>query len=447
MDYKSIKAAAKEMGCRVADLIALAGNNDPFFADVPARKHKGEWFGELWHRFGWRNGVHLRRLHYVLISTTSPIMKPDGTPYFNTIGDWKMLVGASLAARYLRLIPAAALVDKRNPDPMIFAANGVIAGAPAEIYLANRSPMFSLDLPRFDADDMPDAPLLLAREPASGQPYLVEVWSEKSTMDDVLVPVCRRLGVNYVPGMGETSEILARQAVERAVDAARPMRILYISDFDPGGRSMPVALARKVEFLLRDADLDLDITLQPIALTPEQCEHYRLPRTPIKETERRAPKFEERFGSGATELDALEALHPGELARIVEREICRYIDTSLSSRVQAAWWRMHQHLREITAEVHGDYAEELALIGARYDLVCQNIQAAIDQAEAEMERIEQGADPLWQAIAERLEELMPHIELEAPPAAKEADPPDEPLFDSSRSYLEQLDYYRDWQGR
>jgi hypothetical protein len=28
------------------------------------------------------------------------------------------------------------------------------------------------------------------------QPYLVEVWVEKSTMDDVLTPLCQRLHVN-----------------------------------------------------------------------------------------------------------------------------------------------------------------------------------------------------------------------------------------------------------
>ena len=61
-------------------------------------------------------------------------------------------------------------------------------------------------------------------------------------------------------------------------------------------------------------------------LTEDQCRRYRLPRTPIKETERRKSRFEQRFGVGATELDALEALHPGEMRQIVDTEISRYID-------------------------------------------------------------------------------------------------------------------------
>ena len=76
---------------------------------------------------------------------------------------------------------------------------------------------------------------------------------------------------------------------------------------------MPVAVARKIEFEIRSNDLDIDIQVRPIILTHKQCKKYRLPRTPIKETERRAAHFEARFGEGATELDALEALHPGEL--------------------------------------------------------------------------------------------------------------------------------------
>ena len=42
------------------------------------------------------------------------------------------------------------------------------------------------------------------------------------------------------------------------------------------------------------------------------------------QTELRREKFEERFGAGANELDALEALHPGVLAEIVEQAILRF---------------------------------------------------------------------------------------------------------------------------
>ena len=58
-----------------------------------------------------------------------------------------------------------------------------------------------------------------------------------------------------------------------------------------------------------------------------------MPRTPIKDTERRKDKFEQIFGVGATELDALEALHPGELARLLNVELDNWLDVGLQRRV------------------------------------------------------------------------------------------------------------------
>ena len=75
--------------------------------------------------------------------------------------------------------------------------------------------------------------------------------------------------------------------------------------------------------------------MTPHKSTRKQCIEYKLPRTPLKETERRAARFQERFGEGATELDALEALHPGELRRIIETEIARYHDCDIDRAVEA----------------------------------------------------------------------------------------------------------------
>ena len=36
----------------------------------------------------------------------------------------------------------------------------------------------------------------------SDQPYLVEIWIEKSTMDDVLLPLCEELHINLVTSAG-----------------------------------------------------------------------------------------------------------------------------------------------------------------------------------------------------------------------------------------------------
>jgi hypothetical protein len=196
---------------------------------------------------------------------------------------------------------------------------------------------------------------------------------------------------------------------------------------------MPVALARKVEFILVDAGLDLDITLQPIVLTPEQCEEYRLPRTPMKETERRAARFEERFGAGATELDALEALHPGELASIVRAEVCRYLDPTLSERVRAARRQLERSLDDIESDVRDAHA-------------FQPIVEKYEDIQAQLEELDETAAGIWESIGERLEEVAPEVAADVP-KPREATPHEEPLFDSKRDYLSQIDAYRGWQGR
>src|SRR5438270_1797657 len=75
-------------------------------------------------------------------------------------------------------------------------------------------------------------------------------------------------------------------------------------------QSMPVAVSRKIEYFVRTLGLDLDVRLFPVVLTLDQVQYYELPRTPIKETERRRGGLEDRYGQAAVEVDALEALHP-----------------------------------------------------------------------------------------------------------------------------------------
>ena len=311
LDYDAIKELSRTINRSAKDLIALTPQNDPFYAGLSYRKQQAEWFGKLWNRFDFSHGIHIRRIHYRLISESEdgePVLKPDGELYLNTTNDWILLNRAALAARYLGVVPSTAFVDRRNDEPRIYAPEfgkstpwiwveeGYVRQPSVEVHSG-----YFPHLPSFDMEGL-----------YTDQDYVVEVWIEKSTLNDWLLPLCKRCEVNLVVGIGEISEIACRLLVERTQRTGAPTRILYISDFDPAGRSMPLAAARKIEFLAQKLETPPDITLQPIILTEEQCIRYRLPRTPLKETERRKASFEKNFGVGATELDALEALHPGE---------------------------------------------------------------------------------------------------------------------------------------
>ena len=167
------------------------------------------------------------------------------------------------------------------------------------------------------------------------------------------------------------------------------MRILYVSDFDPAGEPMPLSVARKIEFMLADRDLVLDIQLRTVVLTPEQCRAYALPRTPIKKSESRKDAFEQRHGEGATELDALEANHPGELERILTKEILRYYDADLIEAHEAAADDVEAELRRISDRVHRRHAKDLKQLRAEYGRWAKQAKA------------------VWQAITSELEVAAP----------------------------------------
>src|SRR5215208_2377836 len=120
MNYARVKALAKELGCRVPDLLVLARGNDPFYVGTPAQVAQAEWFAELWERFGSPSGVHLRRLHYRIVGLREPLSMHDGRPYLNTEGCWEYLNYASKYARILELVDPKVLVDHRNPAARIY---------------------------------------------------------------------------------------------------------------------------------------------------------------------------------------------------------------------------------------------------------------------------------------------------------------------------------------
>ncbi len=432
LDYTSIKGLAKQIGRSTKDLVALAVQNDPFYAGVAGRQREGEWFAEIWRRFGFSDGVHLRRIHYVLVSQRDegePVLKPDGEPYRNTTNDSGLLNRASLSARYLDLIPLDALVDRRNDEPMIFTPE--TNAERMSVFVRDYEPDVT-----YLVNDVPDLPTFDIRGFHPEQDYLVEVWIEKSTQNDWLVPLCSRRGINLVVGIGESSEILSRHLAERVHETGKPARIIYMSDFDPAGRSMPVSVARKMEYYIDKFDFDVDVTLNPLVLTEEQCQHYRLPRTPIKDENRRN-KFEEKFGAGATELDALEALYPGEMAKLLEAEIDRYLDPTLTERVAAMRWQLAARLRQIQENITEPHQEEIDELTSDYESIVADLGAW-----------ERSAEDLWSTITEEMEEKEPDLEEFEKPTARPANEPDGfVLFDSKRDYLTQMDAYHAWQRR
>jgi hypothetical protein len=331
-------------------------------------------------------------------------------------------------------VPADHFVDRRNDEPIERLSERSTSTA----YLGL---VFDEADVEIEAAQMPYLPELYLRPPSFEQPYHLELWCEKTTVNDVLLSLANRYEVNVVAGAGELSLTACVKLVERAEQSERPVRILYVSDFDPAGQSMPVAVARKIEHRLRSNQLDhLDIQVRPVALTFEQCQRYRLPRTPIKDTDRRKNGFEERHGEGATELDALEALHSGELRRILEAEIERYHDATLDQRVRDVAREIQKDIVAINDDVHARHGANIDALTAEWDA----IQAEYAQRLDDWREL---AEPVWHAIASNLRANSPDIDEIEWPEAEEADEDDDPLFDSTRDYVEQINRYKEFQGK
>jgi hypothetical protein len=292
----------------------------------------------------------------------------------------------------------------------------------------------------------PYTPALYLSEPARSIPVMVELWVEKAgDLDDVLIPICERRKVNLIPCKGEQGIEACRKVVERALAAQCPVRILYLSDFDPGGQSMPVAVARKVEFELRSRGLELDVQLRPVGLTLEQCVEFELPRTPIKATERRAGRFEERFGEGATELDALEALHPGALGQIVEREIGRYqdIDPETNRRFFEVYRAIQDELRAVGQTVLARHEDVLGELREEHERLREAHDRVLEDLADWSERVEQA----FRLIRSDLEDEQPVLSRWEWPEPSRPNEDRNPLFDAHRDYVDQIDRYKDHQGK
>lgn len=292
--------------------------------------------------------------------------------------------------------------------------------------------------------EFPDRPHYHLDKYPTNQRYQIEIWCEKSFSS--LDRLAEEYGAVFQKGKGEMALACAHMLTERRKKYNRPVRIFYIHDLDPSGHGMPVSVARKLEFLLEDirGNEDVpDVKLYNLVLTKEQVLHYDLPPAPVKSTDPRKNAWEVQFGKDIVELNALEEMHKGALARIVRNAIRHYYDTQLGVRAYQAQAAFKEYLEEIEQGVYDEFPELEELEDA-YDTL-------VAQVEPELKRINDGIAVTWQRISDRLNEEMPDIEEyleENPlPVARAAEELPDPLYDSTRDEFNQLAIYKQHQGK
>lgn len=322
-----LREAKERHNASLSDLTVLSPQNDPFRLDTAANHAKGRWFRDNLLACGVLSSgrtIHNRGAHYAIVSLGNAAM-PSGEAYVNNIECWDFLEEASNAARWLGYVPWEAIVDARNAEPVI------------RIHEAER-PGYTVAL---DASTfLPDSDDLKLQVRAVGfaprQQHRIVFYGEKTSLNDVLGTLADEYGADLYLPSGEISNTLLAQMARTGAEDGREMVVFIFADCDPSGYQMATSIGHKLRAFQDGHYPDLRFRVLTPALTVEQVKTLGLPSTPLKDTERRAGGWRDRYGVDQTEIDALATLRPDVLRAIVREAVDPYFDHSLDRRARQA---------------------------------------------------------------------------------------------------------------
>ncbi len=152
------------------------------------------------------------------------------------------------------------------------------------------------------------------------QPNLVEVWSEKSTVQGVLAPVLDEFGVTFRVMKGFGSFTAVRQAADDSLKIADGQQgiVLYLGDRDPSGMYMS-----EVDLPARLARYESEWQFSRIAVLATDTAGLPFFDVTTKAGDNRAAWFVKRYGNRCYELDALD---PNDLRERVQEQIVTSLD-------------------------------------------------------------------------------------------------------------------------
>jgi ElaB/YqjD/DUF883 family membrane-anchored ribosome-binding protein len=146
-------------------------------------------------------------------------------------------------------------------------------------------------------------------------------------------------------------------------------------------------------------------------------------------------------------LDALEAIRAGEIRRILTREIERYHDADLDDRIQEVADEVNEELDDINNAARS----EIEMLGQEYAELAERINAELrpiaKRYQAKLQAIAAQYNAIHESVAQRLNEEAPDPDGYEWPEAADGDEDDDPLFDSRRDYVGQIDKYKAFQGK
>ena len=364
----------------------MSAATDPYRIDTPGNHAGAQWLASAWRQTDIEQ-IHCRGLHYALVSLRN-LLKPNGERYKNTADDWVWLQKITNHARWLGHIEFESILDERNSGPELWLPQSYES---VGIQISHNAHWL---------DDTPALPevKIECRAPHARQAYKLVLIGEKASLRHVLQPICQRYEADLILPTGELSTTLLYGIVSRAAADGRPCRVFYLSDFDPSGTHMPVEVARKIQALGDLKFPGLDIEVHRCALLPDQVKDLGLPETPLKDTEKRADRWRERYGCEQTEIDALSTLKPRVLTEIVESDLKPYFDQTLQERQRQAYEEAAKQMRDQIGDAMRPFEAELL-----------EAQDRIDAAANQLALAHEFAKPLFDEIAESIEPTEPEV--------------------------------------
>ena len=434
-----LQALADEYGVPQHELLVLASGNDPFAVGRPADLKAARWFTDLYERLGSPQGLHLRDIHYGVL--TNELHRADGTAYEGTDKDLHDLETAAKKARLLGMVPFEAFTEKRTTAEYDYDRfRRTPDFAPVILFEDEVREDWRLTRPQFwrPVWELPEAPTSRWVPTAlSLQSVAIEIWIEKDSaaLNEEVLPVAERHGCRVVIGAGYSNYTKANELVQRTIADARPRVLLWLSDADAAGESMPNAAARAIEFIHEHYPACPRVLVDVLCLTLDQLAGIEA------EIGRKIPLIPDQGrDEGRVELQALAAFAPGWVRDELERRLDELADHDLADELEAwevgadaeieeAWEAQTAALRQAVERL----SEERDAILER-PLTLTGLKVALDQIEPERQRIEQEVRAILASFDVELPEL--------PEGYVELDSGRDWLLDTDREFEDQLNAYR-----
>jgi len=131
------------------------------------------------------------------------------------------------------------------------------------------------------------------------------------------------------------------------------------------------------------------------------------------------------------------------------KEIERYYDDDLDDRIRETAAEVSQELEELNVTAHSE--TEIETLKREYAALVKRINTQLrplaKQYQPELQAIAARYNAIHESVAQRLNDEAPDPDGYDWPEPDDGDEDADPLFDSRRGYVEQMDNYKAFQGK